>query len=64
MNRKLIKTGGSLIIVIPTGILEHFDLEAGDTIDFRISGEHIIGIPGYNINREVKIPMTNEYKEI
>jgi len=45
MNRNLIKMGKSLGAVIPKGVIEHFGLEIGDKIDFRIVGDHIKAIP-------------------
>ena len=37
--------GNSLGAVIPKGITEHFGLEVGDKIDFRIDGDNIKAIP-------------------
>ena len=45
MKRNLIKMCTSLGSVIPKGIIEHFDLEVGDQIDFRIENDNIKAIP-------------------
>jgi antitoxin component of MazEF toxin-antitoxin module len=45
MNRTIIKMGRSLGAVIPKGVLEHFNLEVGDQIDFRIEKDHIKAMP-------------------
>lgn len=36
MKRRLQKNKTSLFVVIPEGIVEHFNLRAGDKLDFRI----------------------------
>lgn len=45
MKRKLQNNRDSLYAIIPKGITEHFGLEAGDKIDFRIEKDHIKAIP-------------------
>lgn len=45
MNRNVIRMGKSVGSVIPKGIIEHFGLEVGDKLDFRIVGEYIKAIP-------------------
>lgn len=45
MKRTLIKMHESLGAVIPKGITEHFGLEVGDKIDFRIENGYIKGTP-------------------
>jgi antitoxin component of MazEF toxin-antitoxin module len=45
MNRSLIKMGASLGAVVPKGIIEHFGLEVGNELDFRIEKDYIKAIP-------------------
>lgn len=45
--------GKSLGAVIPKGITEHFGLEVGDKIDFRIDGDNIKAMP-VHANRQVE----------
>ncbi len=41
MKRTLYKNNQSLLSVVPAPIAEHFSLEAGDQLDFRIEGRTI-----------------------
>lgn len=53
MKRTLVKVHESVNSIIPKGVLEHFGLEVGDKLDFRIDGDHIKAIP-VHANRQVE----------
>ncbi|MDO9098177.1 MAG: hypothetical protein Q7U60_08650 [Candidatus Methanoperedens sp.] len=42
-ERKIQKNRNSLFAFIPCGIVEHFGLEVGDKLDFRIENDYIKG---------------------